>query len=180
MVVASFASAPAALAERFLFPHVHADATDGRTLLQLVAPDEALRIDVFGALGGTMARATLTAAGARVVSCEDLAARLTALVLGIARGRTVDPKHARDFEALARIVDEERAEEAWLDHRSPGDPVTFSEGVRSAREAVARSPARLVPAVYEVDATAACPKCRDTGPFRVAERGRVLGLLGYC
>lgn len=58
LVVEDFASIPEALAGAFLQHHVHPDANDGRTLLQLVDQPRAIRIDLFRALGGSLSRAS--------------------------------------------------------------------------------------------------------------------------
>ena len=50
-VVEGFASIPESLAGSFLQHHVHPDARDGRTLLQLIDEPRAIRIDLFCALG---------------------------------------------------------------------------------------------------------------------------------
>ena len=51
-VVEDFASIPESLAGAFFQHHVHPDANDGRTLLQLVDQPRAIRVDLFCALGG--------------------------------------------------------------------------------------------------------------------------------
>jgi hypothetical protein len=56
-VVEDFASIPGSLAAAFLQHHVHPDAINGRTLLQLVDQPRAIRIDLFHALGSTLSRA---------------------------------------------------------------------------------------------------------------------------
>lgn len=57
-VVEDFASIPESLAGAFFQHHVHPDAKDGRTLLQLVDQPRAIRIDLFCALGASLARAS--------------------------------------------------------------------------------------------------------------------------
>ena len=55
-VVEDFASIPGSLAAWFLQHHVHPNAINGRTLMQLVDEPRAIRIDLFHALGGTLSR----------------------------------------------------------------------------------------------------------------------------
>jgi hypothetical protein len=55
-VAAAFGSAPETLAQDFLFRHVHPLDPPGKTLLQLVDADTALRIDLFRAYGAIMRR----------------------------------------------------------------------------------------------------------------------------
>jgi hypothetical protein len=49
LVVEDFASIPRSLARSFLQQHVHADAINGRMLLQLIDEPRAIRIDLFHA-----------------------------------------------------------------------------------------------------------------------------------
>src|SRR6476659_6893508 len=103
-VVNDFASIPGSLAASFLQHHVHPDAIDGKTLMQLVDEPRAIRIDLFRALGSTLSRAvTLDDETGEliVLSVEDLIARTTALVCGrLRRGQSVDVKHATAFTRL--------------------------------------------------------------------------------
>lgn len=73
------------LAASFLQHHVHPDAIDGRTLMQLVDEPRAIRIDLFHALGSTLSRAVTLddeTGELKVLSVEDLVARTTVLVCG--------------------------------------------------------------------------------------------------
>jgi hypothetical protein len=56
-VVEAFASIPGSLAASFLPHHVHPAAIDGKTLLQLVDQQRAIRIDLFHTLASTLLRA---------------------------------------------------------------------------------------------------------------------------
>lgn len=104
LVVESFASIPDTLAGSFLQHHVHPDATDGRTLLQLIDPTRAIRVDLFRALGDTLSRASALGdetTSLDVLSVEDLVARTTALVGGrLRRGLSIDIKHVTAFRRL--------------------------------------------------------------------------------
>lgn len=92
-VVESFASIPVSISQSFLQHHVHPDATDGRTLLQLIHEEQRIRVDLFAALGASLSRAhRLNAETGEldVLSIEDLVARTTALVGGhLRRGRAI-------------------------------------------------------------------------------------------
>jgi hypothetical protein len=103
-VVEGFAAIPESLAGSFLQHHVHPDASEGKTLLQLIDRRRALRIDLFGAFGGTLSRACRLddqTGALSVLSIEDLVARSTSFVCGrLQRGRTLDPKHVSSFRRL--------------------------------------------------------------------------------
>src|SRR6266481_3400611 len=55
-VAPAFECIPETLARDFLFRHIHPFDPPGKTMLQFVDPDSALRMDVFRACGGTMTR----------------------------------------------------------------------------------------------------------------------------
>ena len=183
IVVESFESIPGCLAETFLFRHIHPKAPEGKTLLQLVDPEAALRIDVFRACGASIARSRqvgFETCSVQLISVEDLAARTASLVMDLELGKEVPLKHARDFERLAGAIEFDRIEIAWKDHRKDSDPETF-------REAAARIPGLLrsrrdllVIPEYSQDAHSMCPKCEDTGPFRRESPAKILSILGYC
>jgi hypothetical protein len=178
LVIESFASIPESLAGLFLLHHVHPDATDGRTLLQLVDARRALRIDLFRELGTTLSRAG-RCDDLSVLSIADLMARATALVCGrLGRGRTLDPKHAIAFRRLRGLARPELLAAAWDDHRQQveGD---IHEAEREAARLLDARPELMVPDEYSADAPP-CAKCRSQGPFRPAPHEQIVEVLGYC
>jgi hypothetical protein len=182
LVVTSFASIPDSLAGAFLLNHVHPDATDGRTLLQLVDEARALRIDLFLELGNTLARAVRCGEPTgelAVVSLEDLAARNTALICGrLGRGRTIDRKHVRAFRALRGIGQPDLLDAAWQDHRQ-GLPGSIDTAERTAMRLIDERPNLVVVEEYSAAPTP-CARCRPCGPFISAPRERIVEILGYC
>jgi hypothetical protein len=84
----SFDCIPESLADDFLFRHIHPTDPPGKTMLQCIDPESALRIDVFRAYGGTIGRAIevdLPVGSLRLISLEDLAARMARLALDLAQ-----------------------------------------------------------------------------------------------
>ena len=181
-VVASFTSIPRSLAGAFLPHHVHPDATDGRTLLQLVDEARALRMDLFLELGATLSRAVRCGnetGELAVVSLEDLGARNTALVFGrLGRGKTIDRKHVRALQALHGLGRPDLLDAAWQDHRQ-GLPGTIHDAVRSAMRLLGERPDLVVVEDYSADPTP-CARCRPSGPFTPTPRDRIVEILGYC
>jgi hypothetical protein len=160
-VVESFASIPGSLAKEFLVHHVHPNAPEGKTLLQLIDPEQALRIDVFRQFGTTLTRAerlnVLT-----VISLDDLIARTAALVVGhLRRGAAIDPKHARAFRRLAGLADPAKIEATQLAH-----------------QLLDRHPELLIREQYSTEITP-CPKCQDQAPFQRASPNIIVKTLGY-
>jgi hypothetical protein len=181
LVVPSFADIPESLAAAFLLNHVHPDAAEGRTLLQLIAGTERLRIDLFRAFGATLARATTLeeATGAlRVVSIEDLVARTTAMVCGQLReGRPVDAKHVTAFNQLLGLGRRDRLDLAWADHRQ-NVPGTLADAVVETTGLLRERPELVVVEEYSTQITP-CDRCRPHGVFRPAAPERIVQILGY-
>lgn len=182
-IVNSFDNIPRTLAEDLIFRHIHPFDPPGKTLLQSVDPDTALRIDVFRACGATVQRASpmkLPFGRFRVISLEDLVARGARLALDIVSGVPVPSKHARDFLRLAAFVNPDQVETAWQDHRKPAHPATFEEANCLLHELIPARPDLLITPEYSKDTQPVCPRCAPTQAMRLADPSAVLGLLGYC
>jgi hypothetical protein len=181
-VVEGFASIPESLAASFLQHHVHPDAIDGRTLLQLVDRSRAIRIDLFQALGSTLSRAVTLddeTGGLSVLSVEDLVARTTALVCGrLRRGQSIDIKHATAFARLSGLGRPEQLAAAWNDHRQQV-PGSLDAASREAARLLEVHPELVVVETYSRDSSP-CERCREHGPFRPAPSSRIVEILGYC
>ncbi len=171
----SFDCIPETLAADFLFRHVHPADPPGKTMLQCVDPETAVRVDVFRACGATMDRAR-----DGIVSIEDLAARAARLTLDLAEGVTVPAKHAADFLRLSTMVDAARIEEAWHDHRKPAQPASFDEARRLLAELIPACPHLLISPKYSQDTEARCARCGALEKFPLADARRIVSLLGYC
>lgn len=182
IVVESFSAIPPALADGFLLRHIHPDAPEGKTLVQLVDPGEALRIDIFRSYGATLARGEpmdFPGGALAVVALEDIAAREASLLMDLARGAPVPRKHAEDFQRIVAVAPS-RIEAAWRDHRKNHDPAAFQEAAAQiARLTQSRGDLLVVPE-YSRDADTACPKCQEMGAWRLARPQTILSILGYC
>ncbi|WP_237477864.1 hypothetical protein [Lichenibacterium dinghuense] len=172
LVVEGVGSIPDGLGADFEIRHLHPDAPPGRMLAQLWDPSTALRVDVFGAHGDTLSRcaeASLSEGRLRVVSREDLAARLASLLLDLALGEAVAPKHASDFSALVPGVDAAAMAAAWADHRRRRHPESFAEARAAVLDLVAARPDLLVTpdSPYRISP---CPRCRGRPPLGLRAR----------
>src|SRR5690242_14500815 len=106
-VVESFDNLPPSLGDDFLFGHIHPFDPPGKTLLQCVDADTALRIDVFRAYGATIPRSRLIQVEGEtipVVSVMDLISRLARLALDIGEEVPVPLKYVTDFMRLDALV----------------------------------------------------------------------------
>ena len=180
-VVESFASIPGALADGFLVHHIHPHALEGKTLLQLIDPEQALRIDFFRQFGATLARTGRLpgpTAPLTMISLEDLVARTTSFVLGhLRRGATIDQKHARAFRRLAGLGDPAKIDAAWRDHRQ-SEIESFHEAAQLAHQILDLHPELVIHEQYSPEVST-CPKCQDHGPFQRAHPDVVIKILGY-
>jgi hypothetical protein len=183
IVVRSFDAIPATLADGFLFLHIHPNATDGKTLMQLVDPDQAIRVDLFLECGSTIERSNPFPLGDRVVrlvSLEDLAARAARVVLDLASGVAVPRKHSEHFLRLAPATNPNLIETAWREHRKHDSPATFREAAERVRGLIQNQAHLLVTPEYSRDVNAICERCEHVGSFRRAVPQTILSILGYC
>lgn len=163
--------------------HVHSDAPPGKLLLQLVNPNDAVRVDVFGAVGETLARMRSGTVGdreVRFVAPEDAAARLARTLMALERNEPVPRKFAADFRALVDAVDASQVQSAWRDHRNVDDPGSFDEACNRIALALALHGELLVEPVLSTDIDAVCQRCKIVEHFPLASRQRILRILGYC
>jgi hypothetical protein len=181
-VVEDFASIPESLAGAFLQHHIHPDATDGRTLLQLVDLPRGIRIDLFCALGDSLSRTSKLpdeTGDLDVLSVEDLIARTTAFVCGrLGRREAIDVKHAVAFSRLRGLGQPQVLAAAWNDHRQQV-PETLEDASREAVRLLEAHPDLIVVEEYS-SAPVACRRCRAHGPFRPAPVEAIIEVLGYC
>jgi hypothetical protein len=94
----------------------------GKTMMQLIDADTSLRIDVFPADGGIMARAISVEGPSgplRVVSVEDVLAHEARLLLDLDANVPVPAKHAGDYLRHAGFVKSSDMEAVWQDYRKP-------------------------------------------------------------
>ena len=181
-IVPAFDCIPATMAKHFLFRHVHPLDPPGKTILQFVDADSAVRIDLFRANGAIMSRtlsADLPSGPIQLISAEDAVARAARLVLDLAEGVPVPSKHADDYLRLAELVQPSSVEAAWQDHRRPRHPVTFREADALLKNLIATHRKLLITTEYSNDTADLCPRCVPTTPFQLADANVVLSLLGY-
>jgi hypothetical protein len=181
LVVQGFGVIPESVAASFLLHHVHPDASEGRTLLQLIHEPTGIRVDLFRAFGNTLARASALddeTDALDVLSVEDLVARTTALVCGTLRMRkSIDAKHATAFARLRGVGRHEQLAVAWRDH-CQAVPGTIEEATREAIRLLDAHPELVVIEEYSA-AVRSCERCREQGPFRPGPAHKIVQTLGY-
>jgi hypothetical protein len=182
-IVESFDHIPSSLGDDLFFRHIHPFDPPGKTLLQCIDADTALRIDVFGAYGGTMNRSHFLQLGTeriRVVSIEDLVARMARLSLDLDNGVPTPSKHVRDFLRMDTWLEPEKVESVWVEHRKRDHPKSFTDARDVLKNLAVTRPELLVSPAYSRNVEESCPRCVSTTCFRLAPPRLVLSLLGYC
>jgi hypothetical protein len=172
----------ASLIEEFICPHVHGAAESGKTLAQFLHPDDAIRIDIFRAIGEAQSRATPFRIGTTwigILSLEDQAARAASVCMKLTRGGSVVAKHFPDFLRLQQLVSPDRIDAVWQEYRREFEPPQFVEAASQIEAAARTHPERLVGAAFNRDVNAVCPNCAAWGSFRPAEPARIIRILGY-
>jgi hypothetical protein len=181
LVVEGFDAIPTALADRFVLNHIHPHAFEGKTLLQVIDREGALRVDLFRAFGTTLSRARVLdeqTGPLPVLAVEDLVARTTAYVCRRFRnGLEIDSKHVRAFTRLTDLGRPKQLAEAWQDHRQDV-PGTLEEATQEAHQLLGRHPELVVSEEYSTVVTA-CDQCQDYLPFRLAPPETIVDILGY-
>jgi hypothetical protein len=180
-LAASFDRLPGDLHKSFLFRHVHPFDPPGKTMLQAVDADEAVRIDVFndGGIASTWEEAiSLSGWETKIISIEDLLARMARLTLNIAFGESVPGKHARDFLRLSKLANLQCVEKVWPNHRRENQPATFREAHELLRSLIPYRQNLLVTPAYS-GVFKVCKRCLPTADFRLADPKRLYSILGY-
>jgi hypothetical protein len=183
LLVDSFSEIPATLSADFLLRHVHPGDPPGKTLLQCVDPQSAVRVDLFRACGGEISRAQAIEVNGkvlRVVALEDLVARSARLCLDLAGEIPVPAKHTRDFVRMLPLVFPGAVEAVWPEHRKPDHPGTFAEVAALLSDLIPLRKDLQIDPLFSQDADATCPRCRPTPEFPLADPHRILRMLGYC
>jgi hypothetical protein len=174
---------PATLPVDFLIRHMHPFDPPGKTILQLVDAETALRVDLFRAYGAIMTRTLpleFSFGPIRLISIEDVLARAARLLLDLSGGVPVPAKHANDYLRLEILIQPSDVEAAWQDHRKPGHPVTFCETNTLVLGLIATHRDLLITPDYSKDATQICSRCVPVAGFPLADPDLLLSLLGYC
>jgi hypothetical protein len=182
-LVDSFDDIRETLSADLLFRHVHPNDLPGKTLLQCVDPETAVRVDIFRASGRTTDRAAgveLFGETLRMISIEDLAARTARLCMDLADNMPMPAKHTRDFLRLLPLMNMDALQPVWQEHRKRTHPESFVAAADLLRDLIAtRRDLQIVP-VFSQDTQRRCCRCESTEAFPLADAGQIRSLLGYC
>lgn len=182
-LVPQFDRIPSTLAGLFLFWHVHPADPPGKTLVQFVDAETALRIDVFRASGLTMNRTHVIefpTGPIRILEREDVIAHGARLLLAQDINVPVPEKHARDYLRISAGTLPADLEAAWQDHRKPDHPCVFRDADEMVRKLISTRARLLISPQYSTRTRDLCPRCVSNAPFPLADPTQILTVLRYC
>jgi hypothetical protein len=166
-----------------LIRHFHPHRGRGRILIMLVDEERRTRIDVFTPGSESLAaRLTDVAIGGlqcRVVSAEDLTAKLLSILYPAATGEPVEPKYVERFHALLNVVELEKMDDVWRDYRKEGQPLSFGEAAGAVHRSLSARPDLLQLGRYSQDVGQTCRWCCESEAFPLAALSKVRSILGY-
>lgn len=167
----------------FLIHHFHPTREAGNVLVQLVEPHSQTRIDIFSArspsVGERASPAVVDGTNCRIVSAEDLAARLLAIMAVVLSGVSVDAKYLDSLKRIMAVADEGLTDSLWSEYRRDGDPANFGDVFGGVTSRLSERSDLLKPTEYSQDITAECPWCVQTDDFPLAPRSLIFEILGY-
>ncbi|HKC63002.1 MAG TPA: hypothetical protein VKB86_05165, partial [Pyrinomonadaceae bacterium] len=182
-VVESIQNVRSSLSQDFLINHFHPLRGPGRVLLQLVDEEYGTRIEIFTPNSkGFSERLTDFAVGGlrcRIVSAEDLLAKLLSIIYPVTNGVKVDSKYIEHFKALFAAVDLKAVREIWLDYRKESYSLSFDEAAEAVQRSIAANPTLLQAEEYCQDINFFCRWCCESEKFPLAVRSKVYEILGY-
>jgi hypothetical protein len=183
IVVEGVSSLRTSLSQDFLISHFHPRRGGGRILIQLVDEEHSLRIDVFTPSTRTLTRRltdfVIGEVSCRIVSAEDLSAKLLTVIYPAAEGAPVEPKYVESFNLLSTIADRDILREVWREYRKENQTLNFDEAAEAVQRSVTAHPGLLQASDYSQDVIKTCPWCYESEQFPLASRSRIYKVLGY-
>jgi hypothetical protein len=173
----------ASLNQDFLIRHFHPNRGRGRILIMLVDEEHRTRIDVFTP-GSTSLASRLTefstdGLSCRVVSAEDLSAKLLSVIYQVTNSEPVESKYVESFRALLTVVDLTVVKNVWMDYRKEGQPWNFEEAAEAVERSLTAHPELLQVGHYSQDVHQACRWCCESELFPLAALSRIYEILGH-
>ena len=183
VIVEGLSNLRPSLSEDFLVKHFHPYRGRGKILIQLVDEEYRTRIDVFTPTTRTLTtRLTDLAVGGiacRLVSAEDLAAKLLSVIYPATSGEPIDPKYAEHFRLLFTIADLATAREVWREYRKESQSLEYEEAVAAVERSITDNPDLLQAGHYSQDINQTCQWCYESKLFPLAPLSKVHEVLGY-
>lgn len=183
IIVENISALPQSITEDFLVSHFHPLRERGKILLQLVEQKYKTRIDIFTpysfSLMNRVKRADFSEITCKIVSAEDLTARLLAILYPVTNGRPCDPKYYGKFNLLYKFADLEIVRQVWLDYRKEDYLESFDLVVDAIHRYIAKDPNILCKDSYSQDLEESCPWCVYSDSFPLSPKSKIFDILGY-
>jgi len=183
IVVKSSHSLRATLREDFLIRHFHPNRGQGKILIMLVDEEYRTRIDVFTPVStGLKQRSTDCQIGEllfKVVSAEDLLAKLLGSICQIIENEPVEKKYVDSFNGLFEVADVKMMRGVWQEYRKQSDADDFIEAAEATLCSIAANPALLQTSGYSQNLNEKCLWCCESAIFPLSSPSRVYEILGY-
>ena len=183
VVVDGLPSLRASLRRDFLIRHFHPSRERGKILIMLIDEEHSTRIDVFTPSTGSLIRRItdfpMDELAFKVISAEDLLAKLLSILYAVTEGRQVEPKYFEHFRSLSAAADPETIREVWREYRKKNQPLEFEEAAKGVERSIMANPALLQESSYSQDINQACSWCRESELYPLAPLPRIHETLGY-
>ncbi|MEM7738946.1 MAG: hypothetical protein AAF267_24545 [Deinococcota bacterium] len=183
ILVPNAAALPESLNQDFLVAHFHPLSKQGRMPLQLVEKTSAVRVDVFTPFSTTLdTRSVDVILGDRLcklVSVEDLAARLLAVMGGVLQNEPIDPKYVESFKTLRSFVNTSTIDAIWKDYRKAHLVQAFEEVATLIQQHLESHPELLKKPVYNQNVHQSCSSCQASTRFPLASRAKIYDMIGF-
>jgi hypothetical protein len=167
----------------FLIKHFHPHRGQGRILIQLVDEEYRMRVDVFTPTTRTLTNRLIDFAigevSCRLVSAEDLAAKLLSVIYPATSGEPVEPKYVEHFHLLSSVADLDVTREVWREYRKEGQSLEFEAAVKAVERSITDNPGLLQAGHYSQNINQTCRWCCESELFPLAQLSKIYEILGY-
>jgi hypothetical protein len=149
----------------------------------LVDEEHGTRLDVFTpSTDWLVGRATDLNVGEtplKLISAEDLLAKLLSIAYAVRAERTVAPKYFEHFRSLLTVADLKAARDVWREYREDTQPLEFEEAAKDVERCVTSNPTLLQDSFYSQDIEHACSWCQESDQYPLAALAKIHDILGY-
>ena len=171
------------LSQDFLINHFHPYRGGGRVLLQLVDEEHGIRIEIFTPGSSSLAERLIDCRigdlSCRIVSAEDLLAKLLSIIHSVIEDKPVDPKYVEQFALLSTVADKAVTRKVWRDYRKENQHLDFDEAAEAIKLKTKGNPHLLRATSYCQDVDLVCAWCNESELFPISSRSKIHEILGY-
>ncbi len=171
------------LSQDFLINHFHPYRGRGRVLFQLVDEEHSIRIDIFTPGSNSLAERLIDCGignlSCRIVSAEDLLAKLLSIIHSVVEDKPVDPKYVEQFALLSTVADKAVTRKVWRDYRKENQHLDFDEAADAIKLKIRANPNLLRASCYCQDVDFVCVWCHESQLFPISSRSKIHEILGY-